>query len=879
MVSPVCKKRRLLYNFGAFVCCSGLLFQTSHAQDTTARQESLLSASATTKVEFKRDVQPILSKKCYPCHGTAVQKNGLRLDNRASALAGGYSGPAIQPGNSAGSKLIHMVTGLGRNDVVMPLGGEPLSKAEIGLLRSWIDQGADWPEALPALAEAETGRPEGAHWAFVPPVRPTIPVVRGRAWVRNRIDAFILSRLEEKGISPSAEADRVTLIRRLGLDLIGLPPTPEEVADFVTDNRPDAYERLVDRLLASPHYGEKRARHWLDLARYADSDGYGDAFRPHAWRYRHWVVEALNRNMPFDQFTTEQMAGDLVASASVEQKVATGFHRNTKTNREGGVDIEEFRVEQVIDRVNTLGTVWLGLTVGCARCHDHKYDPISQKEYYQFYAFFNGDVEVNIEAPLAGEMGPFLRHKPEYDRKRNELLEEYEVAKFQPEWENKTLDAAANPEAHFVWRYAWRQLGWKRNRGQDILRLDPSQRTQKEQDKLTDHFVGSYASVVGEERYKELKFKELSGKLAKLAKEYPSLSEAQTLAQNPNPPETHILMRGDFLRPGAGVQAGTPAFLHPLPADPNPSRLTLAKWLVSKSNPLTARVTVNRMWQEFFGRGPVEKSENFGARGEPPTHPRLLDWLAVEFIDSGWNLKRMHKLIVESATYRQSSLTRRELKSIDPSNRLLARQSRLRLPAELIRDVTLAASGLLNPAIGGRSVRPPLPPGMAGSGHRPIKWEESQGVDRYRRGIYIVFQRGVLYPQLAAFDTPDAEETCSRRERSNTPLQALNLLNDPVFIEAAQGLAARVLREQQGSLSDRVDYAFRLCLARLPRPKEKDRLLNYYQQQKQILARHPESTETLFPARVLRGVEPVEAAAWVGLSSVLLNLDEFITRE
>ncbi|MCI0628376.1 MAG: PSD1 and planctomycete cytochrome C domain-containing protein [Acidobacteria bacterium] len=841
---------------------------------------SALPPPARTKVDFKRDIEPIFRERCQGCHGTEKQTAGLRLDNRTDALAGGYSGLVIRPGNSAESKLVHLVAGLGK-DLAMPFVGERLTAEQVGMLRAWIDQGAEWPETpKPAhqSAEPQKVRPKTTHWAFIPPQRPQILKVRNRAWVRNPVDAFVLAKLEAEGIEPSPEADRTTLIRRASLDLIGLPPTPEDVDQFRADNRPDAYESLVDRLLASPHYGEKWARQWLDLARYADSDGYElDGRRPHPWRWRHWVIDALNKNMPFDQFTVEQLAGDLLPNATVEQKVATGFHRNSQTNRDGAEDREEFRVEQVVDRCSTVGTVWLGLTVGCARCHDHKYDPITQKEFYQLYAFFNSAIQVDIEAPLAGEMGPYLQGKPEYDRKRQALLDEYKAPELAAEWEKKLLEVAANPGADFGSTQAWRSLGTELDGGHDIIRLSLPQRTQKQQDKLTDHFIRRYGQVVGEQRYKELKFKDLLEKLAKLAEEYPGLTEAETIAQNPNPPKTHLLIRGDFRQAGIEVEPDTPAVLPPLASKGAPARLTLARWLVSKDNPLTARVMVSRMWQEFFGRGLVETSDNFGTRGDIPSHPELLDWLATEFMANDWNVKKMHKLIVESATYRQSSKTRKELHSRDPYNKLLARQSRLRLPAELIRDLTLAASGLLNPAVGGKSVRPPLPAGVADP-RSSNQGKESKAADRYRRGLYTFFQRTAPYPQLMIFDAPDSLMACSRRQRSTTPLQALNLLNDPVFFEAAQGLAARILRERAESASDRIDYAFRLCLARAARPHEKDHLIKYYQQQREILARDAKSADALFPAKSVEGVDPAEAAAWVGLSSVLLNLDAFITR-
>ena len=870
------------------VYCLLFLWGWGRSHPGGGAEAAVLPPAAKSKVEFWQDISPIFQQRCQSCHGAEKQMGGLRLDSREAALAGGYSGPVILPGNSADSKLIHLVAGV-REDLVMPLVGERLTPEQVELLRAWIDQGAEWleqAEAASQVAKSEKPRPESKHWAFIAPQRPPIPPVRNSSWVRNPIDAFVLAKLDAEGIEPSPEADRATLIRRVSLDLIGLPPTLAEADQFLTDDRPDAFERLVDRLLASPHYGEKWARHWLDLAHYADSDGYeSDRPRPHAWRWRHWVIEALNQNMPFDHFTTEQLAGELLPNATVEQSVATGFLRNTLTNREGGIDIEEFRVEQVVDRTNTLGTVWLGLTVGCARCHDHKYDPISQKEYYQLSAFFNTAQEVNIEAPLPGEMGPYLRQQPEYQKKRTALLDEYNVHELQAEWEKRLLEAAANPGANDKWDFAWDIVQKLLDGAEQTLRLNPFERTQKKQDQLTEYFVRWYGTnmVPAESRegYKGLKSKELWEILGPLQDEYPALSEAQTIADSPNPPKTQILIRGDFRQPGVEVQPNTPTVLHPLRRDGMPTRLTLARWLFSRDNPLTARVTANRMWQEFFGQGLVKTSENFGTGGDRPTHPKLLDWLAVEFMDNGWNVKKTHKLIVTSATYRQSSKTRRELQSRDPYNKLLARQSRFRLSAELIRDVTLAASGLLNPAIGGKSILPPLPAGVVklgfgGDDHRI--WKESQGPDRYRRGLYILFRRTTPYPQLMTFDAPDSLLTCSRRERSTTPLQALNLLNDPVFFEAAQGLAVRVLREKQGSMSDRIDYAFRLCLTRRPKPSERERLLKYYQQQREILEREPGSIGERFPAKWVEGIDPAEAAAWVGVSQVLLNLDEFITR-
>ena len=836
-----------------------------------------LFPAAKSQADFSRDVEPLFRERCYTCHGPQQQMSGLRLDSKAAALAGGYSGPVIKPGNSAESKLIHLVAGL-KKDLIMPMGGGRLTPEQVGLLRAWIDQGAEWPEE--GAAAKELLEAKSTHWAFRPLQRPSPPKVRNQAWVRNPIDAFILAKLEAEGIEPSEEAARVTLIRRLSFDLTGLPPTSEEVAQFLADQRLGAYERLVERLLASPHYGERWARQWLDLAHYADSDGYEkDNLRPHAWQWRDWVIQALNRNMRFDQFTVEQIAGDLLPNATMQHRIATGFLRNTLTNREGGINKEEDRVKQVVDRTSTVGTVWIGVTMGCAVCHDHKYDPISQKDFYQLSAFFNTAMEKDIEAPRPWELGAYLQGRAAYDKKRKAFLEEYKVEEYQPDWERKVLLAAANPGVDPPYDSSWSSLEIELDGGQEIVKLDPALRTPKQRDNLTYHFVRTCGEPFGDMKYKELKFKELLDKLKKLKEEYPGLSEAQILVENPDPPKTHILIRGDYKNPGIEVQPDVPAVLNSIPNGSNPSRLTLARWLVAKENPLTARVWVNRAWQELFGRGLVETSGDFGTQGKQPTHPELLDWLATEFMGNGWNMKGMHKLIVESATYRQSARVRDDLQERDAHNKLLARQTHLRLPAESIRDAALAASGLLNRTIGGKSARPPLPPGVMELGFwGKGKWKESTGADRYRRGLYTMFVRTTPYPQLVNFDAPESLLSCTQRERSTTPLQALNLLNDPVFVEAAQVMAVRILREERGSWEDRLNYAFRLSLGRDPQPQEKDRLAGYYQQQKQLLEKQTELADSLFPAIEIEGVDPLEAAAWFGVCRLLLNLDEFITR-
>ena len=853
---------------------------------------SKLPPPSTTQIDFDHDVKPVLAR-CYVCHGPQQQMNGLRLDRPGDAERGGYSGPAIVPGKSAESRLIHLVAGL-EKDIVMPPGGDRLTSAEIGILRAWIDQGAQPPPPSDAKVASSKSQveaeepaqspPKATHWSLQPLRRPAVPNVRDRSLARNAIDAFVLARLEAEGVEPSPEASRQTLIRRVSLDLIGLPPTAQRVAEFLVDDRPEAFEQLVDGLLDSKHYGEKWAMHWLDLARYADSDGYEkDVVRPHAWRYRHWVVDALNRDMPFDQFTIEQIAGDLLPDADVDQNVATGLHRNTLKNREGGVKLEQFRFEETVDRANTVGTVWLGLTVGCAQCHDHKYDPILQKDYYSLYAFFNNVEEALIDAPLPGEMGPYLQKRSEYLAKRAALLEEYCVGpELMDPWEAKLILAADNPGKWTDWDTHYDTLEKMTDGGHKVLRMPREQRSERQQNVQIDFFLTWYGDVVGKEVYEGLGFKELQEKLSELEASYPQLAQARVVFENPQPRKTHLHVRGQWDRQGIEVEPMTPAVLPRQETNGRPTRLDLARWLMSPENPLTARVTVNRIWQEYFGRGLVLTSENFGTQGEKPSHPQLLDWLASEFIDNGWSFKKLHKFIVMSATYRQASDTRPELLEQDPSNTLLARQSRLRLPAELIRDSALEASGLLYDAVGGPSVQLPLPEGIEEllfAGGKYTSFTYGKGKDLYRRGLYIHFQRTLPYPFLQNFDGREASTAECRRERSNTPLQSLNLLNDPVFFEAAQGLAMRIVQEAPGpDFADRLDYAYQLCLSRKPKSWEQEKMLDYFTQQKQMLDKDPEAVASLFPV-VLEGIHHGDLAAWVGVSRILLNLDEFITRE
>jgi Protein of unknown function (DUF1553)/Protein of unknown function (DUF1549)/Planctomycete cytochrome C len=781
--------------------------------------------------DFAHDIQPIFETRCLGCHGVRMQMAGLRLDQAASALK------VVKAGDAAGSLLFRKVSGLEKT--VMPPSGAPLTSQQIALLKAWIDGGAKWP--------ANVVISSSKHWAFQPIVRPAVPA----GSETNPIDRFILARLAKEGVEASPEADRNTLIRRVTLDLTGLPPTPDETSAFVNDTRPDAYERLVDRLLASPHYGERWARLWLDLAHYADSDGYEkDLVRPYAWRYRDWVIDALNSDMPYDQFTIKQIAGDELPGATVDDKVATGFFRQTLTNREGGIDRKEDRFEQLIDRTGTLGTTWLGLTARCAQCHNHKYDPITHKDYYQLMAFFNAAVESEIDAPSDGELGPFLERIGEYRKKRAAVIAEYNVVALQKQWENRVRETMRAPGKNLDWDFLVTDYRSSLERSDQWIAKTPEQRRERDNAVMTKFFVSHIGPEFSKDKELAAKLKEARTKLDALDTEYPKLTEAAILQDDPDAAPQHIEIRGDYKQPGAAVEPGTPGFLPSIGRGKN--RLALAQWILAPENPLTARVAVNRLWQELFGRGIVATSEDFGTQGDKPSHPELLDWLATEFREEGWSQKRMVRLMVTSAAYRRSSHARQDLEAKDPMNILLARQSRLRLPAETIRDEALSVSGLLDLKLRGPSVRPPQPAGVAEMAYNnSVKWKESTGGDKYRRGLYIHYQRTTPYPFLANFDEPDSTMACTRRRVSNTPLQALNLLNDPVFYEAAEALAYRVEHEAAGDFNSKLDYAFALTLARKPSMHERARLEEYYKQ--------PDG--------------------WLGISRALLNLDEFITRE
>jgi mono/diheme cytochrome c family protein len=828
-----------------------------------------LPLHAAEPVDYVHEIKPILAKSCYGCHGPDKQRSGLRLDTAAFALRGGNAGPAMVPGKSQDSRLFKAVTGTD-NVPLMPPKGPRLTATEVALLQAWIDQGAKGPKDEAAEKPARS-----KHWAFRAPVRPPEPAVQNAAWPRNAIDHFILARLEKEGIAPSPEADRVTLLRRVSLDLLGLPPSPREVEDFVNDLLPDAYERLVDRLLASPHYGERWGRHWLDLARYADSNGFSIDAPRSIWKYRDWVIDAINRDMPFDEFTIEQVAGDLLPNATVEQKIATGFHRNTPINQEGGIDLEQFRVESVVDRVNTTGAVWLGLTVGCAQCHDHKYDPIAQREFYQLYAFLNNADEPAMELPT-----------PEQVQQRRHIQERIADLERQRQQVDTTSDAGLD---------AWEKKLRPEDKAQlpvevqNILMIAENGRDAKQKATLmaayqksaaVRHALGGvgdplpFLSVAHVQL--TLARTRLQGQIAALKKSEPAIVTTLVMQERPTPRPTHVHLGGDFLRKGVAVSPGVPAALPPLPAGATtPNRLDLARWLVAPDNPLTARVTVNRLWQQYFGLGLVETDNDFGTQGTPPTHPELLDWLACEFMERGWSVKALHRLIVTSATYRQASTNRPELAVVDPRNKLLARQARLRLDAEVVRDMALSASGLLSSKIGGPSVFPPQPDGVYRFTQIPRDWKASPGADRYRRGMYTHVWRSAPHPGLTVFDAPESSTTCTRRNRSNTPLQALTLLNDQAFMECARKLAARVLREASTADAERIRYAFRLSMARRPSATEEKRL-------RQLLCDFepaPEDANLPMPVDLPSGTDREELAAWIMVARALLNLDEFITRE
>ena len=775
-------------------------------------------------VDFNRDVRPILSDNCFACHGPdeKKRKGDLRLDVRADAVTAG----AIAPGKPEKSTLVERVTAKDADAVMPPPHtGKKLTGKQIETLRKWVAEGAEYK----------------AHWAFINPARSPVPVFsepRDRAWVRNPIDAFVMAKLRVHGLSPSPEADKVTLIRRVTLDLTGLPPTPDEVDAYLADPAPDAYERVVDRLLASPHYGERMAVDWLDAARFADTHGYHIDSGRNMVPYRDYVIGAYNRNLPFDRFTVEQLAGDLLPNATVEQRVASGFHRNHMINFEGGAIPEEYHTAYVVDRINTTATVWMGLTLGCCQCHDHKYDPFSQKDFYRLYAFFNGVPERGLDGSKGNAVPvlkvPTAEQVKQLDRLKAEAARAEAAAK-----------ATVSPHAAAASGGVGAGLALRAER----------------EAKAARDAVAAYEKTV---------------------------PDTMVMEEMPTPRDTFVLTRGEYDKKGEKVTAGTPAALSPLPAGAPANRLGLARWLVSADHPLTARVVVNRDWQRYFGAGLVKTVEDFGSQGEWPTHPELLDWLACEFRERGWDVKHLQRLIVTSATYRQSSKVTPELLAKDPENRLLARQSRLRLPAEFIRDQALAAGGLLNRDVGGRSVSPYQPAGVWEElGFRADYknftaqvYEQGHGRDLYRRSMYTFWKRTSPPPALVTLDAPDRETCTVRRPRTNTPLQALVLLNDPTYVEAARKLAERVMAATP-TADGRAALAFRLCTGRMPTDRERAVLVKLYEGQLGRFNRDRAAAAKLLAV----GESPrdakwdiAELAAWTVVASTVLNLDETVTR-
>ncbi len=775
-----------------------------------------LAAAAEPGPSYTRDIKRILSNRCVRCHGPDAEDRhgggdeGLRLDTFAGATAdlGGHA--AIVPGKPGESELIARITSTDP-DLVMPPpeAGQRLSDKDVALLEQWIAAGAAYEP----------------HWAYVPPRRPAVPSVKDAAWPRNDIDRFILARLEAEGLAPQPEADRVTLARRLALDLTGLPMSLEEIDAFAGDPAADAVDRLVDRLLDHDGYGEHMARQWLDLARYADSAGYVDDLPRTIWGWRDWVIRAFDANMPFDEFTIRQLAGDLLPEATLDDRIATAFHRNTLTNNEGGTIDEEFRTVAVVDRVNTTMSTWMGTTMACAQCHDHKYDPLSQKEYFQLYAILNNtaDADRRDESPVVR-----IRWEP-VDAARDPI--EAQIAAIEagiPELK-KPVDKARPEPPEF----------------------QPARRVLADLRKRLDAHPAVTVPVL----------EELAGDRRRVTK---------------------IQLRGNWQNLGDEVQEGLPEVFNdaPVAAGGRIDRLALAKWLVDSANPLTARVIVNRIWERLFGIGIVATSEEFGSQGDLPSHPELLDWLACELVESGWNLKAIQRLIVTSAAYRQTSKCPSELVARDPENRLLACGPRVRLSAEVIRDQALAASGLLSRKKGGPSVRPPQPAfGLSAAFGSSTDWQTSTGEDRYRRALYTTWRRSNPYPSMATFDAPSREVCTIRRPRTNTPLQALVTLNDPAYVEAAQALARRIVGEGGSTAADRAIHGFRLVLARYPVAAEVDRLVRLHDEAMATYAESPAdakqmATDPLGPVPADLQVDLADLAAWTVVANVILNLDE-----
>jgi len=844
-------------------------------------------------VDFARDVQPLLARKCFVCHGPADQESGLGLHERARATVAADSGRvAIVPGKLDQSELIRRVTSA-NPDVRMPPEGEPLSETEIRTLREWIRQGADY----------------SAHWAWQKPIRHALPDVENEAWGRDDLDRFILARLEDAKIEPSPPADAYTLLRRLHLDLTGLPPSPLDVRQFVASIRGEAAPKLsdrtqlpsgaeliaalngeersvtrqrfekaiedvVDRLLASPHFGERWGRHWLDLARYADSFGYErDDVRPNAWRYRDWVVDALNDDLPYDRFIVEQLAGDLLPDATIDQRLATGFNRMNVQNNESGINKEDYRNREIVDRINTTATAFLGITLGCCQCHDHKYDPYSQREYYQFYAFFNNTLPEDQS----------IEGTPEQKAAYEKALAEYKSHEKQIKGGKALLESIQ--KAGGIRKYvATLKDGEPLRERLSLLKLHDDLLAALAEDELTPaqrKLTADFdASISGRIDDASKAARQLSVENRHLPK--PSIMMLKEAAKDRR--NTHVLLRGDFKVKGDQVEHATPKVLNLFEApdrEAAPNRYDLAKWIVHDDNPLTARVAVNHIWKHLFGEAIVRTMDDFGVQGDPPTHPQLLDRLAIDFRQNGWSRKQLIRRIVLSSTYRLASHHRPRLNTTDPDNRLLARQRRFRVESEIVRDVSLTASGLLCRTTGGPTIHPQLSAAVRDLAYKyKTRWIVSDIPDRYRRGLYIHFKRTNPYPSLITFDAPESSVCTAMRNRSNSPLQALTTLNDPVFIEMAQAFARRILQERGQDSDNRIREAALIALGR-PATENEIRALRELlsDEAKYYLARSDEAAAFVGKEEFDAGIPPFEIAAWVSVSRSLLNLDEFLTRE
>jgi mono/diheme cytochrome c family protein len=827
--------------------------------------------AAPPPIEFNRQVLPILADHCFACHGPDAKKRKakLRLDTREGAFASTRGGGrALTPGQLQQSEVVERITTADETLRMPPPGkGKPLSPAQIALVQDWVEQGAKW----------------SAPWFLTAPHKVTPPAVADATWARNDIDRFILARLEKEGLKPAPEADPVTWLRRVTLDLTGLPPTPAEVDEFVKDAGRQAAEQVVDRLLASPRYGEHMARYWLDVARYGDTHGlHLDNYRE-IWPYRDWVINAFNHNMPYDRFLTEQLAGDLLPRATLDQQIATGFIRCSVTTNEGGSIDEEWHVRNAVDRLDTTGTVFLGMSVGCARCHDHKYDPLRTKEYYQLFAFFN-----SIDGPPLD--GNAAQHAPVVRVASPEQLAALEALK-------KKADALRHKIAAELAQVKFDEselVSWLRlqeGKGgaglprpvEAAIKVRAAKRNDPQKKQLRDHFlehVCAKTRLLFDPLHRELSAAEKE--LAELEKTYPTTLVFKESAQ---PRPAYILKRGEYDQRGDRVERNTPAALPPMPADAPKNRLGLARWLLLPEHPLTARVQVNRLWQQVFGTGLVKTAEDFGTQGEPASHPEVLDYLAVQFREDGWDMKMMMKRLVTSAAYRQSSKTTPGKLARDPDNRLLSRGPRYRLDAETVRDQALFVSGLLVEKLGGPSVKLPQPPGIweavgyltsntrnfaADTGHEKV----------HRRSLYTFWKRTAPPPQMASFDAPSRESCRVRRERTNTPLQALVLLNDIQFLECARVLAERTMKEV--SPADRLPHLFRLVLARQPDSRERDILQRTYQDHQTTYHNDVEAAKKLIGVGETKAdpkLDAAELAALTMIGNLVLNLDETVTKE